>query len=373
MAINKVDSGHFMVDFRDQSRKRLQRTFKTHRDAVAFEKTVLAQVEKREYIKPSDKTVRELADEWYQKKVESKTNNRPSYRRASLIQWRNHVTRFIKPELGSIRVDGVTVSAIEKAASAWAENVSPATANKMLTTLTAIFAMAKRYDLRRDNPSQDAERLKVATEEESTLEIDDDAVYSQGEIRTLIESTKQGSRERALVMILALTGIRIGELLALDWSAVDLKAPALHVRLNLADSNAGEDPLFQPTKTKSSKRKIPLPEELVKELMAWKLNGPNSERHLVFATKEGKPYHRRGMGKVLDRIIKKAKVKRLTAHGFRHTFASLLLQSRVAITEVSHLLGHKDSSITLRVYAHFVREETGAVQNLAASILGSSK
>jgi len=47
------------------------------------------------------------------------------------------------------------------------------------------------------------------------------------------------------------------------------------------------------------------------------------------------------------------------------------LQSRVAITEVSHLLGHKDSSITLRVYAHFVREETGAVQNLAASILGS--
>ena len=66
-------------------------------------------------------------------------------------------------------------------------------------------------------------------------------------------------------------------------------------------------------------------------------------------------------------------VKRLTPHGLRHTFASLLLADRRPVTEVAYLMGHKDSSVTLKVYAHFVRTETGAVQALAASILGGGK
>ena len=72
---------------------------------------------------------------------------------------------------------------------------------------------------------------------------------------------------------------------------------------------------------------------------------------------------------VLDRAIINAGVKRLTPHGLRHTFASLLLADGVPVTEVSHLLGHKDSYTTMKVYAHFVREETRSVETLAASIL----
>ena len=112
MAINKVDSGHFMVDFRDQSKKRLQKTFSTHREALAFQKTVLAQVEKREYVRPSEKTVGEVAEEWHQKKIDNGT-----YRRSSIMAWKNHVENFIKPDLGKIRVDSVSVSTIERAAS----------------------------------------------------------------------------------------------------------------------------------------------------------------------------------------------------------------------------------------------------------------
>ena len=368
MAINKTKSGHFMVDFRDQSKRRLQQTFPTYREAKAFQKAVLNQVEKREYFRPTQKTVGELAEEWYQRKVASGT-----YRYSALRSWGNHVERYVKADLGNIRVDTVTVSTIEKVAAEWGNRVGAKSVNKVLTTLTAVMAMAKRHDLRRDNPAAEAERIKVATEEEGQNEIDLDKVYTKDELKSLIGATQEGSRERILVMVLALTGLRIGELLALDWDGIDFKAPALDVRQNLSDSAKGDDFLFQAPKTKSSKRRIPLPQELVRELRIWKLKCPRSEKDLVLPTEEGKPYFRKTVSKILDRVIDKAEVKRLTPHGLRHTFASLLLADRRPVTEVAYLMGHKDSSVTLKVYAHFVRTETGAVQALAASILGGGK
>ena len=91
---------------------------------------------------------------------------------------------------------------------------------------------------------------------------------------------------------------------------------------------------------------------------------------LVFAREEGQPFSRKVASKALDRAITKAELgKRLTPHGLRHTFAGLLLADKRDIAEVSALLGHKDSYVTLKVYTHFVRKESTAVHDLATIIL----
>jgi hypothetical protein len=59
------------------------------------------------------------------------------------------------------------VKKIEKAASEWANRVSPKMVNKVLTTLTAVLSLAKRHKQIKDNPAKDAERLKIATENEN--------------------------------------------------------------------------------------------------------------------------------------------------------------------------------------------------------------
>lgn len=365
MAINKTVAGTFAVDFRDQFKKRHQKTFDTYREAAGYEKAVLHAVEKGEYIRPSSETVKEIADKWHERKAQAGT-----YKRASLEQWKNHVNRFIAVELGGLKVSQVDVEVIERAAAAWRERVSPVTVNKILTTLTAVLDLAKRYRLIKENPAREAERLKLATADEDSIEVTADEVYSKGELKKLIEATEPGSHDRLLVMVPALLGLRIGEVLALTWPAIDLKGGKLQVLLNLADSGKGEEPLFQSPKTKSSRRVLSLPQELLHELRVWKLKCPVSERDLVFATEEGKPYHRKAASKILDRAIVKAELKkRLTPHGLRHTFASLLLADGIPAPEVGAYLGHKDCSVTLKVYAHFVREETRAVHDLAASIL----
>ena len=368
MAINKTEAGTFAVDFRDQFKKRIQRTFSTYKEAAAFEKEVLAQVQRRDFVRQSAETAREVAEKWHMRKVEAGT-----YRRSTLEAWNNHLKNYIVPAFGHLKVQQIDAETIEKAAAEWSKNLSPQTVNKMLTTLTAILAMAKRYKLVKDNAAEEAERLKVATEEEENIEVSPDEVYSKQELKKLIQATEPGTPERLLIMVPAFTGLRIGEVLAITWSAVDLKEGKLHVRLTLADSDKGQEPLFQPTKTKSSRRTIPLPQELIHELKMWKLRCPPSERNLVFVTEEGKPFHRKAVSKILDRAIIAAEVKRLTPHGLRHGFASLLLADGVPITEVSHLLGHKDSYVTLKIYAHFVRQESRSVHNLAASILAGGQ
>jgi integrase len=67
--------------------------------------------------------------------------------------------------------------------------------------------------------------------------------------------------------------------------------------------------------------------------------------------------------------VERAKVKRLTFHKLRHTFASLLFAGGKDVTEVSRLLGHSDCAITLKVYAHFIPRKTTTMADLASSIL----
>jgi integrase len=92
-------------------------------------------------------------------------------------------------------------------------------------------------------------------------------------------------------MVPALTGLRIGEVLGLTWPVVDLKLGKLEVRLNLADSDKGQPLMLQAPKTKSSRRTVSVPPELMRDLKVWKLKCPKSEQDLVFAREDGKPYH----------------------------------------------------------------------------------
>ena len=364
MAINKTVAGTFAVDFRDQLKRRIQKTFATYREAVAFEKEVLDRVQKREYVKPSNDTVKDVGERWFEKKKKG------AYQRSTLEAWRNHKDSYILQSLGTFKVYEVTVEMVEKAAADWAKEVAPQTVNKMLTTLTAMFAMAKRYNLRKDNPAAEAERMKLATEDEDSEVVQPDETYNKEELKKLIHATEPGSRERIVVMLPALTGIRIGEELAVTWPAMDLKAGKFDVCLSMADSDKGEEPIFKAPKTKSSRRILDLPQELIRELKVWKLKCPKSQRDLVLTLEDGKPMHRKAISKILDAAIEKAELKkRLTPHGLRHTFASLLLTDGRDIAEVARLMGHKKPATTLHIYTHFVNRETESIQKLASSIL----
>src|SRR5262245_6045175 len=220
MAIVKVKSGNFRVDFRDATGRRLRKTFDTLAEARSYNKESLGDISKGDFTAPSAVTIKDVCEQWYSRKKDAGT-----YRYGTLHGWRIHIDRHIIPALGELRIQQISVEAIEKAAAGWAQVASPKTANKVLTTLTAIFKLAQRYGplKGKDNAAALAERLKISNEDAEGEEVLPDQVYGESELKQLINATEPGSFERALVMIPALTGMRIGEVLGLQWSAIDFR------------------------------------------------------------------------------------------------------------------------------------------------------
>src|SRR5262245_45718831 len=254
MAINKTTAGTFRVDFRDQNGRRLRKTFDTLKEAREHDRISKGAITKGEFTAPTSTTVADIAEQWYQRKVDSN-----AYRYGTLLGWRIHLDRHILPALGALKIQVCTVEAIEKAALAWAEVTSPTTANKVLTTLTAVFKLAQRYGPLRgkENAAALAERLKVSKEDSEGQEVLPDQCYNEDELKQLINATEPGSFERALVMLPVLTGMRIGEILGLQWPAIDFRQGILAVRANLVVSENGGLELATP-KSQKSRRYLPM-------------------------------------------------------------------------------------------------------------------
>ena len=106
-------------------------------------------------------------------------------------------------------------------------------------------------------------------------------------------------------------------------------------------------------------------------LKQWKLACRPGE--LAFPATGGKPLHRSQMFKLgFQPALKAAGLRHVKFHSLRHSFASALIQHGAPVTEVQHLLGHSNPSITLRVYSHWFRgAESGATTRVANALFGS--
>ena len=153
---------------------------------------------------------------------------------------------------------------------------------------------------------------------------------------------------------------------------MDMKASKLHVRLNLADSDKGQEPTLQPPKTKTSRRTVPLPPELIHELRIWKLKCPKGEHGLVFPNGAGNPENH---GNVLRRgfypALRRAGLRHIRFHDMRHTYASLLIENGEHPKYIQTQLGHSSIKITMDVYGHLMNATNSrAAEKLATLALG---
>ena len=164
-------------------------------------------------------------------------------------------------------------------------------------------------------------------------------------------------------MLAATHGLRLGELLALRWSDVDIDKATLHVRRTLARVEKGEA-LFQPPKTRQSNRVVTLSKTASKALKAHRarqneqrLAAVGWEDHgLVFPDAIGRPQHASNFHRSSWRPVRDAAAlaKGFTFHDLRHTAASLALANGVPVATVAEMLGHAKPSITLAIYTHAI-------------------
>lgn len=156
----------------------------------------------------------------------------------------------------------------------------------------------------------------------------------------------------AAITLAMATGLRIGELCALQWKDIDLKKRIINVSKTIQRIKNDKDGkktkiVITDPKTESSKRVIPIPECVVSVIEKLK-----AESNCYFISGKEKPTEPRTLQYRFSRILKNAKLPSVHFHSLRHVFATKCIQSGMDIKTLSELLGHSRIETTLNLYVH---------------------
>jgi integrase len=295
MACVRKRRDRWVIDFRDDNDIRRWGSYRTRKEADHALSKALEKVRKQTYRPAAETPVfKETGTQW----LANKQDRRPS----TVAQWEVHLHGHLIPTFGRRRLDQITPADVEHFRDERrAAGLGAATVNKLLTTGAAVYKYAARHRLTEGNPFAVADRCRLNADEVSLIDMDNqtaekevspDEVLSPEEAASLIAGAFAGF-EKTLYLVAVLTGARINELLALAWPDVDLDGRKLHIRRTLSwaklrsEKDKPPRPRFFEPKTKTSRRRLPLPPELSSELRKWKVACPLSKLNLVFPTDEG--------------------------------------------------------------------------------------
>ena len=224
------------------------------------------------------------------------------------------------------------------------------TVNKAIGTLRTLLKFAQGRHYVTMNAAEHVNKLRVEARKDIPK---DQAVLTPAEVSRLIAATDPNWR--AAIAVLAYGGLRLGELLGLQWGDVELDRGRLLVQRQL---EAGTGTLREP-KTKAGTRFVELPSFAINALREWKAGCPISELDLCFPGSRGGPMDdRNSRSRVFYPALRRAKLRRIRVHDLRHGAASFAISTGADIATVSRQLGHANVAITLSTYAHWFAQRT---------------
>lgn len=185
------------------------------------------------------------------------------------------------------------------------------------------------------------------------------------QLKALLDSLELGDvpDRNYMVLIMAKTGVRFAELLGLTPEDFDFKNMQIRINKTWDYKN---DTGFAPTKNASSVRKVQMDWKLAVQIQNLIKNLPEEEPIFI---EKGKKIYNSTINDFLERKCKNLCIPVITAHGLRHTHASVLLYSGVSVAGVAKRLGHSNMSTTQKVYLHIIEELDAKDNNIAMSSL----
>ena len=152
------------------------------------------------------------------------------------------------------------------------------------------------------------------------------------------------------IIICLYTGLRLGELLALEWKNVDMDACSLTVEKTCYYLNG--ERIEDAPKTANSLRTIPFPKQLLP--LFKEMYKARTTKYVIEAN--GKPLSVRSYQRSFELLLNKLKITHKRFHSLRHTFATRALECGMDVKTLAELLGHSNPTVTLKRYAHSMLE-----------------
>lgn len=295
----------------------------------------------------------EWLTDWVKPLVKTRT-----YERYNAIV-RNQIT----PKLGNRNIAELDASVLQKFTAELAESYSPNTVAGIVAVIKSSLSCAQTNGKVKKQYSFCIKKPK-AKEKEITC-------FTYAEQKKIEKFVLASKRQKLFGIELCLyTGIRIGELLALEWGDIDLRRKTVSITKTCRDRWEGgvfTKEIDMP-KTEASRRKIPLPAQLIPYLKAMK---DKSTSPFVITTPHGElPV--RSYQRTFENILKKLNIPHRGFHALRHTFATRALECGMDVKTLSVILGHTNPSVTLKRYAHSLCDHQSAMMNRLGKHFGGA-
>lgn len=314
-------------------------------------------------VKDAALTVAEWADRWLTTVLPA------SGRRPTTVDVYTSLTRtHVLPVLGRRRLSAVKPSDVDSLTA----NLTgaPSTRRQVHTVLRLLFADACRDGLVARNPVEATKRPSVPPSKPRAL--------TSQQVRDILTAA-DSHRHRPLLVLVATTGLRRGEALALRWSDLDTTTGVLRVERNL--TRADGHLTFGEPKTRRGHRDVPLPPAVVRVLTEHRRRqaaerlaaGPGvwqDTTGLMFTTEVGTPLEPRNVSRWYATVCRQAGVTDTGLHSLRHAAATAMLTAGVPVRTVADVLGHGDVGLTLNVYAASLPGQAAAATAGVADTLG---
>lgn len=340
-----------------KERRTTRRGFKTMKEAKQAERNLLLDVEENGL--PSnqsdgfqDPTFEELASLWLEN---YKTTVKPS----TFENVKSKVEKMTEEHFKELKLKKITVAYCQRVVIELSKNY--VLYNHYLSVINRIFKYAVLMDILNTNPLDKVIKPKSRqTQRKGNF-------LTKEELKEFLKLAQTATLSYffPLVHLMAYTGLRQGEALALKWSDIDFGNKKITV--NKTAVRIKEKQTLQTPKTKNSKRVISIDPTTLSILKSWKKdqikiyfkNGKHFEGddNFIFTNERADWVHIHNFIPYFKRFITDHKLKTITPHGLRHTHASLLFSAGVEPKNISDRLGHSTVQITLDLYTHITEEQ----------------
>lgn len=188
--------------------------------------------------------------------------------------------------------------------------------------------------------------------------------FSMKEQKQIEQAVLNGNKDKLYGILLCLySGLRIGELIALQWNDIDLTKGILTISKSCHDGKDGL--IIDEPKTANSRRLIPLPKQLLPILKGIKKKSDSS----FVVSSNGSFVSVRSYQRSFELLLKRLNIPHKGFHSLRHTFATRAIECGMDVKTLSEILGHKNPTVTLNRYAHSLMEHKADMMNRLGKLL----
>ncbi|UOC06737.1 tyrosine-type recombinase/integrase [Lactobacillus johnsonii] len=342
--------------FTGNSVKARKKGFIDLRDALKFRDDAISDFKDGVYNATAKKhKLRQVYSIWWDSYSKSGKSSSTLYNVDLLVN--NHILK----ELGNMYVEDITIFDCQNFVNHLSK-IMPKAFTSVLVYAKIIFNKAVQYNYIVKSPMDFIDRpMKPRKEENNNY-------YSIDEYLTFLDACQKyirgerGKKVYYFFLALGNTGMRSGELRALTWADVDFNNNTVHVNKTVKTDTNGKQ-IVGRTKTANSTRYIFVQTDVMEELKEWKseqakilsksgFKDCNKPTQLVFSDTMNHVIDRTTIALWNKQVCEDAGLRRITLHGFRHTYATMCFNAGLKIETVSKLLGHSSIKTTLDIYTH---------------------